>query len=473
MREAYDVVIIGAGPAGLTAGYLLSKASKRICVVEASSEVGGMSRTLSLWGQRVDIGPHRFFSKDHRINELWLEIAAGDYDMIDRLTRIFYKGRYYNYPLKPFNAFVNLGPLESANCLLSCVKEQFSPSSRDANFESWVVSRFGRRLFDIFFKTYSEKLWGLPCTDIHSDFAAQRIKRFSLFEALRTAFMGNSGQHATLADRFAYPRGGTGRIYEKMRAGILANGGEVYCSSPVHSVAPQSSGKMQVNLSDGQNIRATDVISTMPLTALVNGLPGTPESVKRSARKLKFRNTIIVYIETETNPFPDNWIYVHSSQVRVGRITNFRNWGKSLSNGQSASILALEYWANSEDEDWRKPDSWWADLGARECIAAGFAQVGSVAKTHVVRIPNCYPIYSRDYQDNLKPVVNYLKTVPHLHPIGRYGAFKYNNQDHSILMGILVTEKLIDNTPHDLWDVNTDYDYQESTTITEAGLERK
>lgn len=471
MKSAYDIIVIGAGPAGLTAAYLLAKGGKSVCVLEAADQVGGMARTIPLWGQSVDIGPHRFFSKDRRINELWLEIAGGEYDMVDRLTRIYYKRKFYNYPLKPFNAFLNLGPFESFRCLMSYFRERLAPAPLADNFESWVISRFGKRLFDIFFKTYSEKLWGVSCTEIHSDFAAQRIKKFSLMEALKTAFLGNSGKHATLADQFAFPHGGTGRIYEKMRDRILAAGGEVHCSSAVHSVTPNGDGAI-VHLENGSQIQGQDVVSTMPLTLLVNRLPDAPEAVKQSASRLKFRNTIIVYVETDANPFPDNWIYMHSPQVRVGRVTNFQNWGSSILNGQTKTILALEYWTNFEDEDWSKPDSWWAELGAQECLKAGFVPSGKVERTHVIRVPRCYPIYTRDYKTHLAPVEAYLKTVPHIHPIGRYGAFKYNNQDHSILMGILIADNLLTGARHDLWNVNTDYDYQEGSTITESGLKK-
>ncbi len=465
--------VIGAGPAGMTAAYVLAKNGVSVDLYEASDRVGGMARTIELWNQKVDIGPHRFFSNDNRVNKLWLEVAGNDYRMVDRLTRIYYNKKLFHYPLKAFNALANLGPLEAANCLASYGKGRFTPLPDDGSFENWVSNRFGKRLFEIFFKTYSEKLWGISCKDLDADFAAQRIKKLSLFEAIKNALLGGrNNEHKTLVDQFAYPTGGTGMIYERMAEMTRKNGGNIYLKTPVHSIHTQDKVAKGLTLENGEYREYDHIISSMPLSLMVSRLDEAPQNIKQAATSLDFRNTILVYLNIDDpDLFPDNWLYIHAPDLQMGRITNFRNWIPDLYGNEKSSILVLEYWCNFEDDLWQKDDNYLINLAKKEIRETQVIGDAAILGGHVYRIPHCYPVYKRGYKNILEPIENYLKTVQHLSVIGRYGAFKYNNQDHSILMGLLAAEGIINNTQPDLWNINTDYDtYQESSVITETGL---
>jgi protoporphyrinogen oxidase len=467
------VAVIGAGPAGLTAAYQLAKAGATVEVYEAGPQVGGMARTFDLWNQKVDLGPHRFFSSDTRVNKLWLEVVGRDYAMVDRLTRIYYKRRFFQYPLKPLDALTNLGVLEALTCVLSYGKERAAPTQQDGSFENWVVSRFGRRLFEIFFKSYSEKLWGITCKELDADFAAQRIKKLSLFEAVWNAFRGGKGnKHKTLVDQFAYPLGGTGMVYDRMAAYVETHGGFVYLRKPVERVVARDGKVVGIELKGGE-FRAYDhVISSMPITQLVTRLPDVPETVKKAAASLTFRNTILVYLKVNGKDlFPDNWLYVHSADLKMGRLTNFRNWVPELYGNDDSTILALEYWCYDNDSIWTEKDEALVALAKSEAEKTGLLQGAEIVDGHVVRVPKCYPVYRAGYKENLRPVEAYLSTVQGLTVIGRYGAFKYNNQDHSILMGMLAAENLLGNKNENLWNINTDYEnYQEQSVITKTGL---
>ena len=467
------VSVIGAGPAGLVCADALSKAGVAVSVHEASDYVGGMSRSFKLWGQTVDVGPHRFFSSDARVNKVWLEHAGSDYVMVKRLTRIFYRGHFFHYPLQPLNALRNLGLIEALRCLLSYAGEKISPTELDGSFETWVCSRFGRRLFEIFFKTYSEKLWGIKCTELDADFAAQRIRKFSLGEAIKKAFLPKKGSHRTLVDEFAYPTGGSGMVYERMAGAVRGRGGKILLKSPVKRVIVQDKKVTGIELMDGSVEFADHVVSTMPLTKLVETLPNVPAEVREAAGKLTFRNTVIVYLEVAGKAiFPDNWIYVHSTNLGTGRITNFRNWAPQICGGSLNTILALEYWCNDDEPMWRQTDDSLVALATDEVISTKLVPGRvSILNGKLVRVPRSYPVYSRGYSEYLKPVQKYLDEIKGLSVIGRYGSFKYNNQDHSILMGILAAENITTAAEHNLWDVNSDYEtYQEECRITNTGL---
>jgi protoporphyrinogen oxidase len=473
------VAVIGAGPAGMTAAYELAKSpGVDVTLFEASPQVGGLAKTIELWGQRVDLGPHRFFSQDTRVNKLWLEVVGRDYSMVRRLTRIFYKNRFFYYPLRPGNALRNLGPVEAAACLLSYGRERVRPTPLDGTFEHWVVNRFGRRLFEIFFKTYSEKLWGISCTELDADFAAQRIKKLSLLEAVKNAFLGGRGNtHKSLVDEFAYPHGGTGTVYERMAAAVSRRGGRVRLSTPIRAVATRGGRVVGVDLEDGTFEAYDHVVSSMPLTLLVARLAYVPEAVRRSAETLRFRNTILVYLHVrQTGLFPDNWLYVHSPELRTGRVTNFRNWVPQLYGKEEASILALEYWCNDDEPLWSEDDARLIARATAEIARTGLCPGHAIDAGHVHRIKRCYPIYERGYRARLEPVERHLSSIDGLSVVGRYGAFKYNNQDHSMLMGLLAARSIAAGAGRasDLWSVNTDYDaYQEAaraSAITAGGL---
>jgi len=466
------IAVIGAGPAGLTAAYQLAKEGLYVELFEASDAVGGMAKTVALWGQLVDIGPHRFFSSDPRVNHLWLEVVGENYSMVSRLTRIYYKKTFFDYPLKAINALFGLGIIQSTICVLSYVHSKLYPIKDESTFEAWVTNRFGKRLFTIFFKSYSEKLWGISCKELDADFAAQRIKKLSLYEAIKAAvFKSGGSKHKTLVDEFAYPHEGAGAVYDLMAKKILELGGVIHLRTPVQSVHTSVKGSAPgLKLENNLEMSFDHIISSMPITHLVARM-GAPKNIQEHASALKFRNTILVYLQVNAiSPFPDQWIYVHSAELQTGRITNFKNWVPSIVKGQNETILCLEYWCNDEDAMWKMDHNALISLATEEIYQTSLIPKDTVLAGKVIRVPKCYPVYATGYRYHLDPVEQYLSEHTGLSVIGRYGAFKYNNQDHSILMGILAAENITKNTKHNLWEINTDYEYQESCRITATGL---
>lgn len=470
MSEELAVAVIGAGPAGLTAAFKLQQAGFDVTLFEASPGVGGMARSFELWGQIVDVGPHRFFSSDPRVNKFWLEAVDSEYTMVRRLTRIYYKNKFFSYPIQASNALRGLGITEAIICVLSFIKAKTLPIKDESKFDSWVVNRFGNRLFQIFFKSYTEKLWGIKTSSLDADFAAQRIKKLSLYEAVKSALVGNKGnKHRTLVDEFAYPIKGAGHVYNKLAVKFQSLGGTLLLNTAIETVFP-SLDKAVITHSNGQQKEFSHVISTMPLTHLMNSI-GAPKDILEKSKGLKFRNTILVYLQIAgPNPFPDQWIYVHAENLQTGRITNFRNWTDTINQDRSEHIICLEYWCYDKDAIWTTNDDSLIDLGTLELYTTGLVEPGSILKGKVVRVPKCYPVYSSGYKSDLIPIQNYLNLIKTITPIGRYGSFKYNNQDHSILMGLLAAENIAMNAKHDLWQINTDYEYQEVATITSTGL---
>lgn len=467
-----SVAIIGAGPAGLAAAYTLAKLGVPVDVFEASPQVGGMARSFELWDQAVDLGPHRFFSADARVNRLWLDVVGAQYRMVDRQTRIFYDGKLFNYPLRADDVVAKLGLTEAVLCVASYLREQLRPRRPALSFEDWTRSRFGQRLYSIFFRSYSEKVWGIPCDRLDADFAAKRIRKLSLFEAVRNSLSSKgSSRHATLIDRFAYPLHGTGSVYQTMASRVQQLGGQVHLKAPVKRLDPGAAGEVVLELASGQRHSYEHVVSSMPLTDLVRALPQTPANVGNSAAALHFRNTILVYLRVESeNLFPDQWLYVHAPELEVGRITNYRNWVPELHRDKPQTILSLELWCNPGDAKWQQPDERHVKRAIDDLQSTGLIGGARITASRVIKVPNCYPIYDLGYRDHMDVLRNHLQTIPGLQVIGRAGAFKYNNQDHSLLMGILAAERIALGRDHDLWAVNTDDTYQEEAIIDETGL---
>ncbi|GAA3632405.1 FAD-dependent oxidoreductase [Flavivirga jejuensis] len=467
------VIVIGAGPAGLSCAYELSKRGIEVLVFEASDQIGGMSRSFDLWGQRVDLGPHRFFSKQKEVNSFFKELVKDDFTLVNRQTRIFYDGKYFQYPLKFGNVMKNLSLITIFQILWDYLIQIINPIKNPKNLEEWISNRFGEKLYTIFFKNYSEKLWGIKCTQIDADWAAQRIKTLSLIQAVISALFNNrSNKHKTLVDQFAYPKNGTGTLYEKAAEAIKKQNGEIFLKTPVQRILIDDINNHAhgVELNNGSIIKADHIVSTMPLTYLVKGIKNTPLKVSKAIDSLYFRNTVLVYFEIDKkNLFDDNWLYIHSPEVKLGRITNFRNWCPSLTKKKDTTILALEYWCFEKDDLWTQTDNLTIDLAKKELSHINLiSKEIKIINSKIIKVPKCYPVYETGYQENLNTTIDFLKNIKNLFPIGRYGAFKYNNQDHSILMGLLAANKITNNSQVDLWQINTDTEYQEDGKIKDV-----
>ena len=459
------ILIIGAGPAGLTSAFLLQSYGYKVHLYEGSRKVGGMCKSIKLWNGIVDLGPHRFFSSDPRVNSFWIKNIQNKYSMIKRQTRIFYNDSFFDYPINPVNALFKLGFFESFVCMWDFIKIKLFPQKKKtSSFEDWVKSRFGKRLYEIFFKKYSEKLWGISCTKLSSDFASQRIKKLSLYEVIKNFFI-TTKKHATLVDEFAFPLQGTGQFYNILYKKFLKKGGKCFLGQKIKKINFKDK-KLFIN---SNKTKYDHLISTMPLTNLVKILCNDPKVLKKTDN-LKFRNTLLVYVKfRENNIFSDQWLYINSPEIKTGRITNFNNWTKSI-KPKSGSILCFEYWYH-DNQDWNK-------LKKKNIISNVKSDIKKISlfknckpiAFKLIGIPKCYPIYEIGYKKNLNYVKKFLNRYKNITPIGRYGSFKYNNQDHSILMGILASNKIINNKKINLWNINTNYEYQEKSYITKTGL---
>lgn len=464
------VVIIGAGPAGLAAAWELAQSGASVIVLESDPHhVGGLARTLNYNGFRFDIGAHRFFSKNPDICFWWRARLPNDFIKIKRLTRIYYRGRFYHYPLRAGNALINLGLFTSAACVASYLWRKVSPIHPERSFEDWVINRFGDRLYRIFFKTYTEKVWGMPCSEISSDWASQRIKGLSLWEAVANAFKGTSVPDETaktLIDEFEYPRLGPGMLWEKVRDEIVQRDGQVFMGLTVTRFERKGNRILSVTTeSPSGEVRqwvGDAFIVSMPLRECVLGMDiGLAVEAQAAAKRLSYRDfLLVVLIVNRRDLFPDNWVYIHAPEVKVGRIENFNNWGKDMISDPNVSCLELEYFCSKGDPVWCLTDDAMIGLAKREIEMLGLARAGEVVDACVVRVEKAYPVYDADYQKNVDVIRQELDAITNLQVVGRNGMHKYNNQDHSMLTGILAARNLA-GKQYDVWQVNTDAEYQE------------
>ncbi len=471
--DAERVVIIGAGPAGLTAAYQLGKAGHTCTVLEADSVVGGISRTVERDGWRFDIGGHRFFTKVKAVEDLWHEILDDDDFMLrPRQSRIFYNQKFFDYPLKPMNALSNLGIFEAVRSVASYGWARIHPPKDQSTFEGWTASRFGYRLYRIFFKTYTEKLWGVPATEIQADWAAQRIKNLSLLSAVTNAMMPKRNQKeiTSLIEEFQYPKFGPGMMWERCRELVEKQGSEVVMESPVIQVRHEG-GRATAVWTEGAGgptrHEAGYVVSSMPLSTLLTIMDPPPAAhVLAAAKGLRYRDFITVaLVVPESKGFSDNWIYVHEPNVKLGRIQNFGSWSPYLVK-EGRTCLGLEYFVFEGDELWTMADEELVKLGKSELAVLGLVDPAAVEAGYVVRMPKAYPMYDETYKANVATMRNWLEThAPNVYPVGRNGMHKYNNQDHSMYTAMLSVENILGADPrHDIWNVNVEAAYHEEAT---------
>jgi protoporphyrinogen oxidase len=471
-RESVKTAIIGAGPAGLTAAYQLAKAGADVEVFEADEVVGGISRTVERDGWRFDIGGHRFFTKVTSVESLWHEILPDDDFMLrPRMSRIYYRGKLFDYPLKAMNALRNLGLFEALRCVASYVYARIRPPKDQSHFEGWVAARFGWRLYSIFFKTYTEKLWGMPATAIQADWAAQRIKNLSLFKAVRAALLpGRNGTDVTsLIEEFRYPKLGPGMMWERCTEHVRRLGGTVELGTWVTGVHRTEAGAVAVTVESRDGRRRVDadhVVSSMPLSELVKAMdPPAPAEVVAAADDLRYRDflTVALVVPQEFS-FPDNWIYIHTPGVDVGRIQNFGSWSPYMVK-EGRTCLGMEFFVNEGDRLWSASDDALIKQATAELEQLGLVKPGSVEAGFVVRVPKAYPVYDETYQRNVETIRTWLdQAVPNVYPVGRNGMHRYNNQDHSMLTAMLTVENILTGSAHDIWSVNVEDEYHEETS---------
>ncbi len=464
MIPRVEVAIIGAGPAGLSAAHALVQRGVDVLVLEKAHTVGGIARTEIHNGYRFDIGGHRFFTKHPSVQRLWQETLGADFLTVTRRSSIYYGGHFLRYPLELSDAFLRLGPWESLLILLSYLHSRLRPELDEETLEPWLINRFGRRLYRIFFKAYTEKVWGRPCKEIRSDWAAQRIRGLSLTAAVANAVFGTDNAKSLIRG-FQYPRLGPGQMWQRLCQVVQDRGGLVWLNANVVGLerSGEHIGRLVVRRGGGtEQVSAGHVISSMPLGELVVQLqPAAPQEVVEAAQNLKYRDFILVgLVLSQARPFDDNWIYVHSPDVQVGRVQNCRNWSAAMVPNPHTVSLGMEYFCTAGDDLWQMEDEELIALACREIEKLGLARAVDIVDGVVFRQPKAYPLYDRQYREDVALIRGFLGRIRNLQTIGRNGMHHYNNMDHSVLTGMLAAQNVLGES-RDLWAVNTEHTYHE------------
>jgi protoporphyrinogen oxidase len=472
-----NVIVIGGGPAGMTAAYELAKVGIKPIVLEMGARVGGIARTEVFNGYRMDIGGHRFFTKVDEVEAFWQEVLGDDFLTRPRLSRIYYNRKFIMYPLRFGDALSKLGVGQSFLVLMSYFRSKLLPYRQERTFEEWVSNRFGKRLYRIFFKTYTEKVWGIPCDQLSAQWAAQRIQNLSLPRAVMGALFGARGAKnvKSLIEEFHYPRLGPGMLWERTQRLIEQHGGEVRLNTEAVKVLHRDGKALGVVARSGgheEMIEADAIISSMPISELVAKLdPPAPMDVRDGAAQLTYRDYFTVgLIINRAELFPDNWIYIHAPEVKVGRIQNFKNWSPEMVPDASKTFLGLEYFCNEGDELWNMSDEALIQLGAQELETMGLARAADVEGGTVIRQLKTYPVYTGEYKEYLERIRGFLDSIANLQTVGRNGLHMYNNQDHSMLTAMLAVKNLL-GEQHDVWSVNVERAYHEEVRLPSGAVD--
>ena len=462
MREK-PTVILGAGPAGLTAGYLLSRQGLPVIVLEAENQVGGIAKTAVRDGYRFDLGGHRFFTKVKEVDDLWHEIMREEFLKRPRMSRIYWNKKFLDYPLRGPDVIKKLGPVDLTKALLSYLWARVKPKGREDTFEQWVTNRFGRWLFNQFFKSYTEKLWGVSTSEIRADWAAQRIKGLSFFSAAKSAFIGNRGNKIkSLISEFHYPRYGPGQMWETMTDDIRKLGGRVLLEHKVTRLDFDGDRCVRVHVGD-QVLEPSVVISSLPLRNMVGiAQPHPRPEVVGAATGMRYRDFLTVAVVLDGDDiFPDNWIYVHEPEVDVGRIQNFRSWSPWMVPDSTKACVGLEYFCFAGDDLWNTDDDKLVEKGMRELEQLGLARRDQLEFGFVERVPKAYPIYDAEYAERVLTIRSWLDGLDNFVQVGRNGLHRYNNSDHSMLTAMRAVDNFVLGTDYDIWAVNAESVYHE------------
>jgi protoporphyrinogen oxidase len=463
-------VILGGGPAGLTAGYLLAKKGLPVVILEAENQVGGIAKTAVRDGYRFDLGGHRFFTKVTEVDELWHEIMREEFLERPRMSRIYWRDRkgrakFLDYPLRGPDVMKKLGPIDLTKALMSYLWAAVKPKGKEVTYEEWVANRFGRWLFNQFFKSYTEKVWGVPTSEIRADWAAQRIKNLSFFRAAWSAFFGNRDNKVTsLISKFNYPRYGPGQMWETMTDDIQKLGGQVLLEHKVTQLDFDGDRCVRVHVGD-KVFEPSAVISSLPLRNAVGmASPHPRPEVLAAAKGMRYRDFLTVAVVLEGDDlFPDNWIYIHDPKVNVGRIQNFRSWSPWMVPDPSKACVGLEFFCFAGDELWNTDDDDLVQLGMRELEQLGLARRDQLEFGFVERVPKAYPMYDADYDQRVTTIRSWLDGLDNYIQVGRNGLHRYNNSDHSMLTAMRAVDNLVDGADHDIWAVNAESVYHEES----------
>lgn len=467
-----SIAVIGGGPAGLTAAYELTRRKISVVLLEQDRQIGGLAKTVEYREFRFDIGGHRFFTRQESVLALWKSFLGDDLLLRPRLSRILYGRRYFDYPLRPLNTLKNLGLAESLRILASYTRVRLSPIRPEASLSDWITNRFGHRLFEMFFESYTEKIWGIPCTEIRAHWAAQRIRGLSLLTAIFSMLFPawRRGNHIrTLTDQFYYPRLGPGMMWDALAARIRRGGGDIRLESPVVAIHHDDGRVTQLETDLGgkrTTWEVSHVIASMPLRNLVRRLhPTPPAEVIAAADRLRYRDFLTVALIVDLpDLFPDNWIYIHDKRVKVGRIQNYKNWSADMVPDRARTCLGMEYFCFVGDELWEMEDGALIALAKEELLRLGLAPAENVNDGAVVRMPKAYPVYDEGFEAAVATIRGYLERFANLQLIGRNGMHRYNNMDHSMLTALRAVSNLVGEEKSDLWEVNTDDEYHEKGT---------